>query len=360
MKKPDHSIQTTSSLRLLAWEITRQCNLSCTHCRAGARAGPYEEELATSECFRLLDHIASFSKPIVILTGGEPLLRPDVFEISRYGTEKGLRMVMASNGTLITHKIAQEMVDSGIKRLSISIDGANSESHDRFRQVDGAFNGAINGIRCAKEVGLDFQINTTVTLDNMDELASIQDLAVNLGAVAHHIFLLVPTGRGRNLVDRVLPAMEYEKVLNWLYEGQGKVPIHIKVTCAPHYYRIMRQRAKEKGETSTHASHGLDAVTRGCLGGIAFCFISHTGDVQPCGYLELNCGNIRHQSFKTIWQESEVFKNLRDLNRYKGKCGRCEYRHICGGCRARAYALTGDYLAEEPFCIYQPSSARKD
>lgn len=307
----------------------------------------------------MLDHVASFWKPIVILTGGEPLLRRDVFEISRYGTGKGLRMVMASNGTLITDKIAGEMVDSGIKRLSISIDGASNETHDRFRQVDGAFDGAINGIKCAKEVGLDFQINTTVTLDNMDELTSIQEMAINLGAVAHHIFLLVPTGRGRNLADRILPAMEYEKVLNRLYESQGKVPIHIKVTCAPHYYRIMRQRAKGKGETSTHASHGLDAVTRGCLGGTAFCFISHIGDVQPCGYLELNCGNIRHQSFETIWQESEVFKNLRDPNRYKGKCRRCEYRHVCGGCRARAYALTGDYLAEEPFCIYQPSGAEK-
>lgn len=347
-------METTPQLRLLAWEITRQCNLSCIHCRAGSEAGPYPNELATEECLKLLDDITSFSKPIIILTGGEPLLRQDVFEISRYGTEKGLRVVMATNGTLITEAIANKMVESGIKRVSISIDGSSSASHDKFRQVDGAFDGAVRGIRHIKDVGLDFQINTTVTLDNINELSQIQDLAVDLGAVAHHIFLLVPTGRGRDLFDRVLPAMEYERVLNWLYENQKRVPIHIKVTCAPHYYRILKQRNKQGSKEPTFHPQGLDAVTRGCLGGTGFCFISHIGDVHPCGYLELYCGNIRTQPLEAIWQNSEIFRNLRNPNRFKGKCGRCEYRHVCGGCRARAYAVTGDYMSEEPFCIYQP------
>jgi heme b synthase len=338
----------------VAWEVTRSCNLACIHCRAAAQDRPYENELTTEESFKFLDEVATVAQPIVILTGGEPLLRPDIFDIAAYGNEKGFRMTMAPNGTLITLDKAQKMVDSGIQRISISLDGATGTSHDAFRQVPGAFEGALRGIQHAREVGLDFQINTTITQQNLHELAAIMDLAVSLGAVAHHIFLLVPTGRGKDLAEQTITAKQYEEALHWFYEQKDHVPLQLKATCAPHYYRILRQRAKSEGKKVDFKGFGLDAVTRGCLGGIGFCFLSHVGQVQPCGYLELDCGNIREQSFKQIWENSIVFKDLRDFKKYEGKCGQCEYIRVCGGCRARAYESTGNYLAPEPLCLYQP------
>ncbi len=353
----DHSghARKRSTLRLVAWETTRNCNLSCVHCRASATNGPYKGELDTKACFQLLDQIALVDDPIIILTGGEPLLRPDIFDIARYGTDKGLRMVMAPNGTLVTRQAVAKMVAAGIQRISISLDGATRESHDKFRGTDGAFDGALNGIRMAREAGLEFQINTTVTKTNIDQMPLIQDLAVELGAVAHHIFLLVPTGRGKYIVDQEISSTEYEETLNWFYDQRDKSPLQLKATCAPHYYRILRQRAKKEGKTVTFQSHGLDAVTRGCLGGTGFCFISHTGIVQPCGFLDVPCGDVTTESFADIWHHSKVFLALRDYDNLKGKCGGCEYKAVCGGCRARAFEATGDYLAEEPLCSYQPT-----
>lgn len=348
-----------SALRLVAWETTRNCNLSCIHCRASATAGPHSGELDTAEAFRLLDQIADVGNPIVILTGGEPLLRNDIFDIAAYGTEKGLRMVMAPNGTLITEPVARKLIDCGIKRISISLDGATPQRHDNFRKVDGAFDGAVAAMKIAKEVGLDFQVNTTITKTNLDEIPKIQQLAVELGAVAHHIFLLVPTGRGKYIVDKEINAAEYEETLNWFYDQRDKTPLELKATCAPHYYRILRQRAVKEGKSVSFKTHGLDAVTRGCLGGIGFCFVSHRGDVQPCGFLAVNCGNVRERSFADIWQHAEVFKNLRDFDKLKGKCNPCEFKRVCGGCRARAYEATGDYLAEEPLCSYVPRKAQE-
>ncbi|MBI5592909.1 MAG: heme b synthase [Deltaproteobacteria bacterium] len=352
--KHSHSESKGSQLRLVAWEITRNCNLSCVHCRAAATNGPYEGELDTAACLRLLDQIAEVGPAIVILTGGEPLLRPDIFEVAGYGTSKGLKMVMAPNGTLITRENAEKMAASGIKRISISLDGATREKHDLFRGVDGAFDAALQGIANAKAAGIEFQINTTITQTNLDEIPKIQDLAIKLGAVAHHIFLLVPTGRGKYIADKAINAEEYEETLNWFYDQRENTPLQLKATCAPHYYRILRQRAKKDGKTVTFQTHGLDAVTRGCLGGTGFCFISHTGIVQPCGFLQLNCGDITKTSFSTIWNTSEVFLSLRNYDNLKGKCGKCEYRKVCGGCRARAFEAAGDYLAEEPLCLYQP------
>jgi len=343
-----------NELRIIAWEVTRSCNLSCIHCRASAEKGPYENELSTEECFGLIDDIASFSNPIIILTGGEPLLRKDIFEIAAHGTKKGLRMVMAVNGTLLNDTYATKMVESGIARISVSIDGATPEMHDQFRQVKGAFDGVMNGIDFAKKVGLEFQINTTITQDNFDQIEDILNLAVKLGAVAHHIFLLVPTGRGKAMKDHSLSPENYEKALHWFYKQRDKVPLQLKATCAPHYYRILRQEAKKEGKVVTPRTYGLDAMTRGCLGGISFCFISHTGEIQPCGYLEIACGNVRKESLENIWHNSEVFHDLRDVTNLKGKCGVCEFRMVCGGCRARAYEASGDYMAEEPFCSYQP------
>ncbi len=341
-------------LRLVAWEVTRRCNLNCVHCRAASDRGPYPGELDTVKCFEILDQINSVGEPIVILTGGEPLLRDDIFDLASRGTEIGLRMVMATNGSLLTSELVERMKQSGIKRVSISIDGVDEQQHDRFRMVDGAFGKSMEGIRLLKEAGVEFQINTTVTQHNLKDVADILNMSVDLEAVAHHLFLLVPTGRAKEMVDQEIDAIEYEKLLLWFYRMRDKVPLHLKATCAPHYYRILRQEAHAKGEKVDFKTYGLDAMTRGCLGGTAFCFISHDGIVQPCGYLELNCGDLNSSTFASVWKDSEKFNQLRDFSSYKGKCGRCEYLRNCGGCRARAFESTGDFLAEEPLCSYQP------
>lgn len=343
-----------SNLRLVAWETTRNCNLSCVHCRAAATCGPYTGELDTETSFRLLDRIAEVGQPIIILTGGEPLLRDDIFDIAAYGTKKGLRMVMAPNGTLVTENAAKQMLDAGIQRISVSLDGASAESHDGFRGVQGAFEGALAGIEAAKAAGVEFQVNTTITRMNRDEIPHILKLAENLGAAALHIFLLVPTGRGKYIVDEAITAREYEETLNWFYDQKNRTGLQLKATCAPHYYRILRQRAHTEGRRVTYQTDGLDAVTRGCLGGTNFCFISHRGVVQPCGFLDLNCGDVTRTSFAEIWKHSEIFNSLRNFDNLKGKCGACEYKKVCGGCRARAYEATGDWLAEEPLCNYEP------
>ena len=349
-----HGAGSLDTLRLVAWEITRNCNLSCVHCRAAATEGPYAGELDTEGCFRLLEQIAAVGKPIVILTGGEPLMRPDIFEVAGRGTALGLRMVMAPNGTLIDADNARRMADAGIQRISISLDGADADTHDRFRGVQGAFQGAMDGIAHAKKAGIAFQINTTITKANFKDIEKIQDLAISLEAVAHHIFLLVPTGRGKYLVDQEISAEDYEQTLNWFYDQRDNLPLQLKATCAPHYYRIIRQRARQDGRKVTFETYGLDAVTRGCLGGTGFCFISHRGIVQPCGFLNINCGDVTRDTFASIWYGSEVFQRLRDLDQLQGKCGACEYKRVCGGCRARAYEATGDYMAQEPLCGYMP------
>jgi heme b synthase len=263
-------------------------------------------------------------------------------------------MVMATNGTLFNEEIAQKIKASGIQRISISIDGPTAETHDAFRKVKGSFEGSLRGIEMAKKGNIEFQINTTITQVNLHLIPDILRLAVDLGAVALHIFLLVPMGRGKELKDQEISALDYEKTLHWFYEQIDKVPLQLKATCAPHYYRILRQRRKKEAKEIPSKEHGLDAMTRGCLGGISFCFISHVGQVQPCGYLELNCGNVREKPFREIWADSEIFKNLRNTDGYQGKCGRCEFRKVCGGCRARAYEISGEYMAEEPYCIYEP------
>jgi heme b synthase len=355
LKTPNSELQTDKcQLRMVAWELTRSCNLACVHCRASAERGPFPNELTTQECLQVMDEIISFSKPVIILTGGEPLLRTDIFDLAKYGSSKELRMVMATNGTLFTQEIVHKLKTSGIQRISISLDGPDAKTHDAFRKVKGSFEGSLQGIEMAKKGGLEFQINTTITQVNLRLVPEILNLAVTLGAVAHHIFLLVPTGRGRELKDQEISALDYEKILHWLYEQIDQVPLQLKATCAPHYHRVLRQQAKKEGKKIYPQKEGLDATTRGCLGGISFCFISHVGQVQPCGYLELNCGNVRKKTFQEIWAQSEIFQRLRNTDGYQGKCGRCEFRKICGGCRARAYETSGDYMAEEPYCIYEP------
>lgn len=334
-----------ANLRMVAWELTRSCNLACRHCRASSKLGPYPGELTTSECFKVIDNIASFAKPIVIMTGGEPLLRKDIFEIAAYGKSKGLNMVMSPNGTLLTDENVKKMFDSGIRRISVSLDGPDAASHDNLRQVPGAFLQACEGIERADKGGLEFQINSTITKRNVKALSDIIKLAKKLGARAHHIFLLVPTGRAKDMVTEELSPSEYEETLKFLAEERKRSPIEIRTTCAPHFNRILLQE---------HMGTPSSLAGRGCMAGVSFCFISHVGDTQPCGYLEIKCGNVREKTFKEIWFESEVFNNIRDWSIYIGKCGTCEFKAVCGGCRARAHAKYGNYLREEPYCTYEP------
>jgi len=332
--------------RLIAWEVTRRCPLACRHCRADAQAGPAEGELTTNEGRRLLEAIAAMAKPTIILTGGEPLERKDVFDLARHARGLGLGVVLASCGLPINDETARRMVEAGIEVVSISLDGATAASHDAFRGAAGAFEAAQRGIEAVKRVGLPFQINTTVARQNAAELPAILQMAARLGAATFNPFLLVPTGRGRALADQELSAEQYEQTLRWLADEADRAKIRIRVTCAPHYQRIRLSRS-DAGEPEERG---------GCLGGKAFAFISHQGIVQICGFLDVACGDLRKADFdfRRIWETSEVFQAVRDVDGYGGKCGRCEYRAVCGGCRARAYAATGDYLAEEPFCAYRP------
>ena len=339
---------------LIAWEVTRRCNLNCLHCRAGAQNKNYQNELTTEQCYRLLDNIASFAQPIIILTGGEPMLRDDIYDIAAYGSKLNLRMVLAPCGSLIDDAAAKKMITSGIQCISISIDGANASSHDAFRQVDGAFSTAMTAIETAKRHNLPFQINTTITKHNLTELPDIMRLAEKIGAVTFNPFLLVPTGRGKQLADQEITPEQYEQVLQWLNKQRDKTNIQLRVTCAPHYQRIIRQDPlPDNKKISTNSKKFSPA---GCMGGKTFAFISHIGRVQICGFLEIEAGDLRQNDFNfvDIWDNSELFHQVRDVDNYHGKCGYCSYRRICGGCRARAYALTGNYLESEPFCIYQP------
>ncbi|MBQ9537036.1 MAG: heme b synthase [Desulfovibrionaceae bacterium] len=344
--------------RLIAWEVTRSCNLACKHCRAEAHLEPYSGELTTSEALALIDTFPKVGKPIIIFTGGEPTLRKDLYTLINRAHSLGLTCACAPNGTLLTPEICANLKASGVERCSISLDGPDAASHDAFRGMPGAFDGALRGIKYLKAADIPFQINTTVTRANLESFQAIFDLCQELGACAWHIFLLVPMGRAKGLVDQVISAEEYEAVLHWLYDFRKTTSMHLKATCAPHYYRIMRQRAHAEGVQVNPQTFGMDALTRGCLGGTGFCFISHQGIVQPCGYLELECGDVRKTPFPQIWRESAHFRALRDQASYKGKCGVCEYHRFCGGCRARALSISGDYLDPEPLCTFTPGKLR--
>jgi heme b synthase len=348
----------TPRLHLVAWEITRSCNLRCAHCRASAEDGPYEGELSNAECRTLIDQIKEVGSPILILTGGEPLSRPDVFDIARYGVAQGLRVVMGTNGTLITPEIAREMAAVPISRIAISLDFPGAALQDRFRGEKGAFERAMAGIRNAQTAGVEIQINSTITKMNAHLIDDLVSLALEVNAASFHPFLLVPTGRGADLSDVELTPEEYEKTLNLIYDKQQALAdrMTFKPTDVPHYMRVTKQRQAAEKSAGVAPAGAMERMTRGCLAGTGFCFVSHTGIVQGCGYLTVPAGDVRQQTFGRIWNDSPVFNNLRNLDNIKGKCGVCEYKRICGGCRARAYEETGDYLEAEPYCVYQPQA----
>jgi radical SAM protein with 4Fe4S-binding SPASM domain len=388
--------------RLIFWELTKGCNLRCIHCRASATELSSPSDLSTQAARDIIDQITAVSNPILVLSGGEPLFCSDVFQLARYGTDKGLRVALATNGTLVTKEVARMIVDSGVRRVAISLDGADALTHDSFRGIPGAFDAAISGFRNLKNLGMSMQINTTIARHNAHQLPQVLDLAKSLGADALHTFLLVPVGCGVDIAsEQMVPPEEYEQMLNWFYDRSLEGGIELKATCAPHYFRVVRQRRVADHHSAAAAAqaaqlmpeaaqqpttigptemampgstgielkrHGvgqpvghpgahpsdMNAMTKGCLAGTAVCFISHQGEVYPCGYLPALAGDLKKQSFADIWENSVVFNQLRDAGNLKGKCGCCEFRNICMGCRARAFAATGNYLDEEPVCVYRP------
>ena len=349
--------------RLVFWEVTKGCNLRCVHCRATATELASPNDLPTALCLNIIDQIAALSNPILVLSGGEPLYRSDIFQLAQYATGKGLRVALATNGTLVTREVAQKIVEAGVQRVAISLDGCNADTHDTFRGIPGSFDAAIYGLRNLKALGMAVQINLSVARHNADELPRMLELVRNLGADALHIFLLVPAGCGVDLAEaqRVAPD-EYERILHWFYDQAAVGDIELELSCAPHYSRVARQRGnagrKQEGhEANPGAGPASDAAeTRGCQAGTGVCFISFEGEVFPCGYLPAVAGDLRQQSFADIWNHAAVFAGLRDTAKLEGKCGCCEFRNVCVGCRARAYAANGNYMAEEPFCVYEPKA----
>jgi radical SAM protein with 4Fe4S-binding SPASM domain len=413
MSTASQSASPLTKPRLIFWEVTKGCNLHCIHCRATATELMSPMDLPTSKARDIIEQIAAYGNPILVLSGGEPLYRRDIYELAKLGTDRGLRIALATNGTLVTRDVAQKIVDAGVKRVSISLDGADAQTHDTFRGIPGSFEAAVYGFQNLKKLGMPVQINMTIAKHNASQLPDVLELARNLGADALHTFLLVPVGCGVDIAaEQMVSPVEYERMLNWFYDQSLKGGIELKATCAPHYFRVARQRRAAERRTQgygatpapTHSTNvrgivhgvsandvlmpggtgisftknqelagvvpgnghshghghpggdpnGMNAMTKGCLAGSGVCFISHEGEVFPCGYLPVKAGDLRQQSFKDIWQNSIVFEQLRDTDNLEGKCGCCEFRNICMGCRARAFAATGNMMSEEPFCVYQP------
>jgi len=347
----------------IAWEITRRCNLRCVHCRSSSEMVVKEHpDFPIEEAFRILDDIAGYAKPVIVLSGGEPLLRSDVFDIAKYGTDKGLRMCMATNGSLVTDEICGKIKASGMKIVSMSLDGASPEVHDDFRNEKGAFAGVMNSAALFKKHGIEFIINSSFTKRNEEEIPKVYSLAKKIGATAWYLFMIVPTGRGEEIMSELISKERYEDILDWHYEMEkDELDMLVRPTCAPHYYRLVLQKAKEEGvKLERRTLKFSTGGSKGCLAGQLICLIDVDGNVLPCSYFPKPAGNVGSQTFKDIWENSKLFKELRDFKSYKGKCGMCEYLNVCGGCRARSYAVHGDYLAEEPFCNYIPRRAQEE
>lgn len=341
-------------LKWIAWETTPRCNLSCVHCRSSSTMH-MPEVMDTKQALSVLDKIGDFCSPVVVLSGGEPLLRKDIFGLAQYGTDKGFRMCMATNGTLINDSHCEKMIETGIKMVSLSLDGSTAEIHDNFRNHKGAFTGVLRGIDFLKKHDIPFLINSSFTKRNQQDIENTYKLAKELGATAWYMFMIVPTGRGEDVMSELIDTKDYDDILRWHYRlEQQENEILVRPTCAPHYYRIYIEEAMKEGNSAKRRNLTFSTgANKGCVAGQTICLIRSDGDVLPCSYFPVSGGNIFRQSMKEIWN-SRLFLEMRDFDGYKGKCGVCEYRGVCGGCRARAYAMEGDYLAPEPFCDYEP------
>jgi len=352
-------------LRMLFWETTVRCNLACAHCRRLESNDAGVADLPASEGEALIDQLAELGRrqpqmPVLVFSGGEPLCRRDLFTLMDRARQHGIILALATNGTLINPEKAQRIRDSGVARVSVSLDGATAEVHDRMRQIPGAFDKALEGIRHLREAGVAFQINVTLTRQNVHQLETIYELAKSLGAVAVHIFMLVPVGCGQVLAETdMLSPQQYEEILRDIYALESRGEIQIKVTCGPHYERVKRQLRTEPMSANPQSAI-RNPQSRGCLAGLGVLFVSHRGDVYPCGYLPVNCGNILEKRLIAIWDGSEDLARMRDVAALEGKCGVCGYKQVCGGCRARAFGMTGNYMGEEPFCAYDPQAAKPE
>jgi AdoMet-dependent heme synthase len=355
---------------IVIWETTQACDLACLHCRASAQPNRDRGELDTTEAKRLLDTVRQFGNPLFVLTGGDPLKREDTVEIVRYGTSIGLRMAMTPSGTpLMTPDVLRSLRDAGLARLAVSLDGSNAAIHDRFRGVSGSFEWTVRMLDTARQLGLSTQINTTISSHNLRDVEPIVQLITTLGIALWSVFFIVPTGRAR--ASDLTTADEFEHVFHQLYDLSRTAPFDIKTTAAPHYRRVVLQRqvaerrsgARSEAVTPLTAGVGFslaDGVgrARGVNDGNGFLFISHRGDIYPSGFLPVSAGNVRTHDLVDVYRNSQLFRDLRDTDKLEGKCGVCEYRAVCGGSRARAYATTGNYLASDPYCAYIPARAR--
>jgi len=376
-------------LRMLFWETTVRCNLACAHCRRLESNDAGVADLSTSQGETLIDQLAELGRrqqrgagippsnrgqeardtqgqdalatkapmPVLVFSGGEPLCRRDLFPLTERARQQGIILALATNGTTIDREKAQQIRDSGIARVSVSLDGATAEVHDRMRQIAGAFDRALEGIRHLHDTGVPFQINVTLTKQNAHQLADVYELAKSLSAVAVHVFMLVPVGCGQVLAETdMLSPQQYEQIMQDICALENRGEIQIKVTCGPHYERVKRQLRIESMAANPQSAI-RNPQSKGCLAGLGVLFVSHRGDVYPCGYLPVNCGNILEKRLIEVWDQSEDLARMRDVAALEGKCGVCEYKQVCGGCRARAFGMTGNYMGEEPYCAYDPRAA---
>ncbi|WCK52420.1 TIGR04053 family radical SAM/SPASM domain-containing protein [Aneurinibacillus sp. Ricciae_BoGa-3] len=350
---------------IVIWEVTRACALKCLHCRAEAQYTPDPRELTFDEGKHLIDQIYAMDNPLFVFTGGDPLMRRDLYELADYAVKKGLRVSMTPSATpKVTKEAIRRAKEVGLARWAFSVDGPTAEIHDRFRGAPGSFELTQRALAYLNELEIPIQINTTISRYNVDYLEEMATWMQQWDAVLWSVFFLVPTGRGKE-TDMISPE-QHDRVFAWLYEKSKTASYDIKSTAAQHYRRVVLQHKQKENQVSTnryedtlhsgmlHASDGLGRAPRGVNDGNGFLFISHIGDVYPSGLLPIHCGNVRETPLAEIYRNHPVFKQLRNPDLYKGKCGICEYRHVCGGSRARAYAVTGDYMASEPYCAYQP------
>jgi AdoMet-dependent heme synthase len=348
----------------IAWEVTRACAYACVHCRADAMHKPDPNELNTEEALRLIDRLAEFGSPILVFTGGDPMMRKDLYQLIAYATQKGLRCSLTPTATALpTTARLEKAREAGIRRIALSLDAPRPEIHDNFRQVPGSWQRTMDILHRAQSIGVSVQVNTTVAKHNVDILDEMIPFLQEVGAVQWSLFFLVPTGRAQ--ASNMISAEEHERVFNWLYDLSKNAPFDIKSTAAPMYRRVAieRKRAEQGADklvtfqgAGFQYADGLNRPTRGVNDGNGFLFISYVGDIQPSGFLPLTAGNVRTNDVIDIYRHSQLFTDLRSPDKIKGRCGMCEYRDVCGGQRGRAYGITGDYLESDPACIYVPTA----